>query len=366
MLTDTQISGLRAAFPAEALSADTSRGFELTSIKAAFIIERLNEVFGPCGCGWRYVHSPFELIEGEVVTEVALQFRVNDGGCDPVVWDAQARNWAFAPDSGAWAWPILAPGGRRPGKGNAPITDARKGAVTDGLTKAASMIGVGQEVFKGLVRTGQAPQKAPERAVSTRAAQQPGNNARAPQSGSTPSETPTKGAVPSGEHEKPAAPQRSASRAINGQKGDAGKVNGVAKSNGAAQAGTSNGAGKSNGAAQTAKTDDAGKTTGSQQQTNGAAQQGGKANGASRAAITYNATTFWSLANRYSHKLDRAVVSALAKQVVMGSMSWIEAQSQLDDLIDAASLPSFGNGSQPSVAEGRSNGAVDPLDELFE
>ena len=37
-----QISALRASFPLEALSADTSRGFELTSIKAAFVVERLN------------------------------------------------------------------------------------------------------------------------------------------------------------------------------------------------------------------------------------------------------------------------------------------------------------------------------------
>jgi hypothetical protein len=53
MLSENQISALRASFPAEALSADTSRGFELTSIKAAFVVERLNEVFGPCGTGWR-------------------------------------------------------------------------------------------------------------------------------------------------------------------------------------------------------------------------------------------------------------------------------------------------------------------------
>ena len=64
MLTDTQISALRAPFPVEALSADTSRGFELTSIKAAFVVERLNEVFGPCGAGWRYVHASLRVDRG--------------------------------------------------------------------------------------------------------------------------------------------------------------------------------------------------------------------------------------------------------------------------------------------------------------
>jgi hypothetical protein len=165
MLNQDQVQALRNPFPEGALSADMSRGFELTSIKAAFVIERLNEVFGPCGVGWRYVHSPFEEIETgngrvEIVTEVAFQYRfhaTNDCvGCDPVMWDAQAGDWAFRTGASNkdWSEPIFACGGKSLGKGGAVITDARKSAVTDGLTKAASMIGVGHEVFKGLVRVG--------------------------------------------------------------------------------------------------------------------------------------------------------------------------------------------------------------------
>ncbi|MCA9797815.1 MAG: hypothetical protein KC910_38675, partial [Candidatus Eremiobacteraeota bacterium] len=130
-----------------------------------------------------------------MLTEVALQFRVVEGGCDPVVWDAQTRGWAFAPDSGAWSWPIYAPGGRRPGKGTAPITDARKGAITDGLTKAASMIGVGQEVFKGLVRTGQANPKAPARVQTPRTPEHSSANGKASESTSAPSQQ-TNGSAP--------------------------------------------------------------------------------------------------------------------------------------------------------------------------
>jgi hypothetical protein len=165
MLTNDQVQALRSPFPEEALSTDMSRGFELTSIKAAYVIERLNEVFGLCGIGWRYVHGPFEEVETgngrvEIVTEVAFQYRfkaTNDcTGCDPVMWNAQAGDWAFR--NGAsnhdWSEPIFACGGKSLGKGGAVITDARKSAVTDGLTKAASMIGVGHEVFKGLVRVG--------------------------------------------------------------------------------------------------------------------------------------------------------------------------------------------------------------------
>jgi hypothetical protein len=94
VLNQDQMQAIQAPFPPEALSADTSRGFELTSIKAAFVIERLNQVFGPCGIGWRYAHSPFEEIHvdngrTEIVTEVALQYRyhaTNDCvGCDRIV-----------------------------------------------------------------------------------------------------------------------------------------------------------------------------------------------------------------------------------------------------------------------------------------
>jgi len=50
-------------------------------------------VFGHCGIGWCYVHSPFEVFttdgKTEIVTEVAFQYcydASNDcAGCDPVV-----------------------------------------------------------------------------------------------------------------------------------------------------------------------------------------------------------------------------------------------------------------------------------------
>ena len=157
MLTQDQIDVLKAPFPMEALTADTSRGFELTSIKAAYVIERLNDVFGPCGIGWRYVHSPFVDVPSddgrlEVVTEVAFQYRLPDEqtGCGRVTW---ASGWQYGTDQG-WSEPIFACGGKGLGRGGAPYTDSRKSAVTDGLTKAASMIGVGHQVFKGLIRVG--------------------------------------------------------------------------------------------------------------------------------------------------------------------------------------------------------------------
>jgi hypothetical protein len=91
---------------------------------------------------------------------VALQYRLDPtnecAGCDKVVWDAQTHDWSFRKGASDkdWSEPIFACGGRGLGKGSTPFTDARKSAVTDGLTKAASMIGVGHRVFKGLVLVG--------------------------------------------------------------------------------------------------------------------------------------------------------------------------------------------------------------------
>lgn len=164
MLTQEQLQALKAPFPDAALSADTSRGFELTSIKAAYVIERLNDVFGVCGIGWRYVHSDFEMLDTknggvEVITEVAFQYRLADiqehtHGCPPIEWCPLTKGWSCHDASAAatWSEPIFACGGKLVVKGGAPYTDARKSAVTDGLTKAASMLGVGHTVFKGLIR----------------------------------------------------------------------------------------------------------------------------------------------------------------------------------------------------------------------
>jgi hypothetical protein len=58
MITPEQQQALKAHSPTKPLSSDTSRGFELTSFKAAYVIERLNDVFGPCGQGWRYATAP--------------------------------------------------------------------------------------------------------------------------------------------------------------------------------------------------------------------------------------------------------------------------------------------------------------------
>ena len=142
MLEQHQIQAIKAPFPPEALSSDTSRGFELTPVKAAFVIERLNDVFGPCGIGWRYVHAPFEVLDTgngrtEIVTEVALQYRFvptsDCVGTGSVDW---RTGWAIRTSeiSTSRSEPILACGGKSVGKGGAALSGARKSAAWSGWT----------------------------------------------------------------------------------------------------------------------------------------------------------------------------------------------------------------------------------------
>lgn len=161
--TDELYGQLKESFPDKAYSADSSRGFQLTSLKAAYVTERLNDVFGLCGIGWRYVYSPIrsETIGGrdEQIVHVALQFRVEDDGIGPVYWSHNENQWGFIGDVDCWSEPIFAVGGNSVGKGSIPVTDAMKSAVTNGIGKAASMIGVGHEMFRGEIRVGSEEQQ---------------------------------------------------------------------------------------------------------------------------------------------------------------------------------------------------------------
>jgi hypothetical protein len=161
---------LRVDFPPESMSADTSRGFELTSIKAMYIIERLNDVFGLCGYGWRYVHStPYTSDTGEIVLHVAVQYRINENGIGPIYWNN--NEWTILEYDANWSNPIFAFGGKKPlGKGGSPYVDSLKSALTDGLTKAASLLGVGTSVFKGQANKGPrrpSQESAPKKADAT-------------------------------------------------------------------------------------------------------------------------------------------------------------------------------------------------------
>jgi hypothetical protein len=149
-LTKEQKELLKKDFPAEALSKDTSRGFELTSIKAAYVVERLNDVFGIGG--WAYTFTSFEQIGDEVCTTVTLVIKDKMEGHESIHEHNLLK--------------ISNAGGKRVINNN--ITDARKSAITDGLTKCASFLGIGHKVFKGeQMSDGKAPPKQGNKPQST-------------------------------------------------------------------------------------------------------------------------------------------------------------------------------------------------------
>jgi len=120
---------LTADFQPEAMSKDMSRGFELTSIKAQYVVERLNEVFGVEGWKADYVVQLLDKEQGCVVKCVLIA-NINDG-------EKVIQRSAF--------------GGSEIKKN---IGDTIKSAMTDALSKTASHIGIGNEVFKGKVKVG--------------------------------------------------------------------------------------------------------------------------------------------------------------------------------------------------------------------
>lgn len=128
---------LRAPLPDEAITADNSRGFLLTGIKSAYVVERLNETLGLCGWGWWFKVVSLDIGEQFVLADIDLYYA----------------------DDELWSQPIRASGDQRIIKGR--IGDAKKGAVSDALKKAASFLGVGERAYKGLLTPPPGNKKSP-------------------------------------------------------------------------------------------------------------------------------------------------------------------------------------------------------------
>lgn len=132
-VTSEQVKQLIKDFPPEALSDDSSRGFKLTSIKQMYIIERLNDVFGILG--WTYDYGEFTYNEEAKEYSVSVKLHLVN------------------PETGEIMRTIPQEGGHHlvisKKDGILRHTDSRKSAVTDGLTKCASVLGIGISIFKG-------------------------------------------------------------------------------------------------------------------------------------------------------------------------------------------------------------------------
>ena len=121
-LSATQIALLSEPLPKEAVTPHPTKKF-LSSIKSIYVTERLNEVFGVGR--WRIESEIVERVERMVV--VKMKFTIPDYG---IYYECYGGN------------------------DNPDLGDAYKGATTDAITKVASWLGIGADVFKGKYTNG--------------------------------------------------------------------------------------------------------------------------------------------------------------------------------------------------------------------
>lgn len=111
-------SELKAPLPCEAIKPHPTKSF-LSTINPIYVIERLNEVFGLDG--WHFTSEVLKEKDKWVVVKGTLHFTVGD-------------HFHKIEQYG--------------GNDNPDLGDAYKGAATDALTKCASYIGIGADVWK--------------------------------------------------------------------------------------------------------------------------------------------------------------------------------------------------------------------------
>lgn len=126
-LNPDQLMELLRPLPEEAVSPHPTKKF-LSTIKSIYVTERLNEVFGVGR--WRIETEVVEKQDRMIV--VKLKFTIPDYG---IYYECYGGN------------------------DNPDLGDAYKGATTDAITKVASWLGIGADVFKGKYTNGQAPAK---------------------------------------------------------------------------------------------------------------------------------------------------------------------------------------------------------------
>lgn len=132
-ITAEQKALLDSPLPAEAVTQHPTKTF-LSSIKSIYVTERLNEVFG-VGAWRTKTEKIAEGNGGMIVVKVSLS--IPEYGIEYESFGGNNN------------------GGE--GSKNFDLGDAYKGAVTDAITKIASWMGIGADVFKGKQTATKAP-----------------------------------------------------------------------------------------------------------------------------------------------------------------------------------------------------------------
>ena len=144
-ITEAQSLALREPLPKEAISQHPTKAY-LSTIKAIYVVERLNSVFGIGE--WKVRNEVEEKVVGEIVANkkkpdmvvVKSIFKING---------LNIRIEAYG------------------GNDNADLGDAYKGACTDALTKIGSYLEIGINVFKGLGDKASPAKKSPVQIKTT-------------------------------------------------------------------------------------------------------------------------------------------------------------------------------------------------------
>jgi uncharacterized protein (DUF3820 family) len=162
----------------KSISGGTAGAANLTDIDTAFMFERLNEVFGPCGLGWG-----LEFDRESVVTEAA--------GKQVSVALMRAEFWyELLGEEAARRVHILTTGGSK----NTELAYALKGTLTSAIGNAVSKLRFQEDVYKGILDHNNASQKL--RAMRAANGKKPGNPGSAPPERSTAKRSSEPGASP--------------------------------------------------------------------------------------------------------------------------------------------------------------------------
>lgn len=138
-ITKEMREALRMPLPKEAVTKHPTKTF-LSSIKAIYVTERLNDVFGVGS--WQIKVNHVTTTDKSMVV-VKVEFSIPEYG---IYFECYGGN-----DNGG------------ENSKNFDLGDAYKGATTDALTKIGSYLEIGIDVFKGLGNTAPAPQQQPKK-----------------------------------------------------------------------------------------------------------------------------------------------------------------------------------------------------------
>lgn len=135
LLTPDQLALIKKPLPAGAVKDNPAKkGF--SSIRAIFVTERLNDVFGVGQWQIRTDLIPF----GNMPT--LMETKTSSAGREYSTHYGVVKTTLSVPDYGIYYECIA-------GSQNEDAGDCLKGAATDGITKMCSYIGIGIDVFKG-------------------------------------------------------------------------------------------------------------------------------------------------------------------------------------------------------------------------